>query len=311
MEFRRLGNSGLKVSEIGVGCNNFGVRIDQAQSTLVVNSALDLGINLFDVADVYGHGASETQLGVAMGKRRHEMVLASKFAIPLAEKPVQRGGSRQYIMEAVEASLRRLKTDYLDVYQMHRPDPDTPIEETLRALDDLVRAGKVRYLGNSNFLGWQIADADWTAREGRLTRFVSAQNNYSLFERAIEKEVLPACERFGLGMLPYYPLAGGLLSGKYKRGAAAPENTRLHAWGARGEAMLTDRNFDIVQKLSGYAEARGHNVLQLAFAWLLGHKVVSSVIAGASNPDQVKSNVEAASWRLTPQDVEEVSALAS
>jgi aryl-alcohol dehydrogenase-like predicted oxidoreductase len=214
-------------------------------------------------------------------------------------------------MEAVEASLRRLKTDYLDVYQMHRPDPDTPIEETLRALDDLVRAGKVRYLGNSNFLGWQIADADWTAREGRLTRFVSAQNNYSLFERAIEKEVLPACERFGLGMLPYYPLAGGLLSGKYKRGAAAPENTRLHAWGARGEAMLTDRNFDIVQKLSGYAEARGHNVLQLAFAWLLGHKVVSSVIAGASNPDQVKSNVEAASWRLTPQDVEEVSALAS
>jgi aryl-alcohol dehydrogenase-like predicted oxidoreductase len=213
-------------------------------------------------------------------------------------------------MSAVEASLKRLGTDYIDLYQMHGPDKDTPIEETLGALDDLVTQGKVRYIGNSNFTGWQIADADWTSRSEHLNRFVSAQNNFSLLERKVEFEVTPACERFGLGVLPYFPLASGLLTGKYKRGEGAPEGTRLAAWGARGQAALNDKNYDKLEALSSYAEERGHDLLDLAFGWLLGHGVVSSVIAGATKPEQVKANAGAAAWKLTPQEVAEVSELA-
>jgi aryl-alcohol dehydrogenase-like predicted oxidoreductase len=310
MEYRRLGTSGLKVSEVGLGCNNFGMRIDQAATSAVVGACLDAGITFFDTADVYGGSKSEVMLGEALKGKRHEVVLATKFASPMGAGPDQRGGSRRYVMNAVEASLKRLGTDYIDLYQMHQPDKDTPIEETLGALDDLVTQGKVRYVGNSNFTGWQIADADWTARDAHINRFVSAQNNYSLLERKVEFEVNPACERFGLGMLPFFPLASGLLTGKYRRGEAPAADTRLAAWGARGQAALNDKNFDRLEALSGYAEARGHDLLELAFAWLLGHGVVSSVIAGATKPEQVKANAAAAGWKLTPEEVAEVSELA-
>lgn len=307
MKVRRLGNSGLKVSVIGLGCNNFGMRIDQAQTQTVVDTAIDAGITLFDTADIYGGTQSEVFLGKALGKRRHEIILATKFGMPIGQDPRKRGGSRKWIMTAVEDSLRRLGTDYIDLYQHHQPDADTPVDETLRALDDLVTHGKVRYLGNSNYTGWQIADADWSA--AGLTRFVSAQNLYSLMERDVEREVLPACDHFGLGFLPFFPLASGLLSGKYKRGVAPPEGTRLAAWGARGQAAMSDANFDKVEALEAWAAARGHTLLELAFAWLLGHETVSSVIAGATTADQVKANAATAGWRLTPEEVTEVSAL--
>ncbi|MET0182106.1 MAG: aldo/keto reductase [Caulobacterales bacterium] len=310
MELRRLGDSGLKVSEVGLGCNNFGMRIDQEATNTVVASAIDAGINFFDTADIYGGTLSEVMLGKALGARRKEIVLATKFGGPVGKAPHERGGSRRHVIEAAEASLKRLGTDYIDLYQLHFPDPETPIEETLRALDDLVRAGKVRYIGGSNFSGYQIADADWIARTGHMTRFVSAQNQYSLLERGIEHEILPACEKFGLGVLPFFPLASGLLTGKYKRNEAPPEGTRLAAWGERGAQSLNDKNFDIIDKLTTWSRERGHTLLELAFAWLLGHRSVSSVIAGATKPEQVNANAATALWKLTPAEVAEVSKLA-
>jgi len=307
MKMRRLGDSGLKVSEVGLGCNNFGMRIGQDEATAVVDAAIDAGVTLFDTADIYGGTKSEEFLGKALGKRRNDIVLATKFGMRIGDDPRRMGGSRRWIMRAVEDSLKRLGTDWIDLYQFHAPDPDTPIDETLRALDDLLTQGKVRYIGNSNFTGWQIADADWTA--AGATRFVSAQNQYSLLERKVEFEVLPACEHFGLGFLPFFPLGSGLLSGKYKRGEKPPEGTRLAAWGARGAAALSDKNFDKVEKLTDWAEARGHTILELAFAWLLGHEVVSSVIAGATSAEQVKTNAATAAWALTPEEVEEVGKL--
>ena len=307
MKMRRLGTSGLKVSEVGLGCNNFGMRIDQKATQEVIDAALDAGVTLFDTADIYGGTKSEEFLGKALGKRRGDIVLATKFGMRIGDDERRKGGSRRWIMRAVEDSLQRLGTDWIDLYQFHAPDPDTPIEETLRALDDLVTQGKVRYIGNSNFTGWQIADADWAA--AGATRFVSAQNQFSLLERKVEFEVLPACEHFGLGFLPFFPLASGLLSGKYKRGEKPPEGTRLAAWGSRGAAALSDRNFDRVEKLTAWAEARGHTLLELAFAWLLGHEVVSSVIAGATSPGQVTANAATAGWALTPDEVKEVGDL--
>jgi aryl-alcohol dehydrogenase-like predicted oxidoreductase len=309
MEYRRLGHSGLKVSAVGLGCNNFGMRIDQEATTAVVEACFDAGVTFFDTADVYGGSKSETMLGEALKGKRHEVVLATKFASPMGKGPDQRGGSRRYVLSAVEASLRRLQTDYIDLYQMHRPDEDTPIEETLSALDDLVTQGKVRYIGNSNFTGWQIADADWTARSEHLARFVSAQNNYSLLERKVEFEVNPACERFGLGMLPFFPLASGMLTGKYRRGEPPAEGTRMAAFGPRAQAAMTDATFDKLDALTGWAAERGKSLLDLAFAWLLGHEVVSSVIAGATKPEQVHANAAAGSWTLTPAEVAEVTAL--
>jgi len=307
MRTRRLGSSGLKVSEVGLGCNNFGMRIDQKATQAVVDAALEAGVTFFDTADIYGGTKSEEFLGKALGKRRTDITLATKFGMRIGDDPRRMGGSRRWIMRAVEDSLTRLGTDYIDLYQFHSPDADTPIDETLRALDDLVTQGKVRYIGNSNFTGWQIADADWTAAGS--TRFVSAQNLYSLLERKVEFEVLPACEHFGLGFLPFFPLASGLLSGKYRRGEAPPEGTRLAAWGARGAAAMSDKNFDKVEKLEAWATERGHTILELAFAWLLGHEVVSSVIAGATTPEQVKTNAATAEWRLTPEEVDEVGKL--
>ncbi|WP_374471811.1 aldo/keto reductase [Phenylobacterium sp.] len=309
MELRRLGNSGLKVSAVGLGCNNFGMRIDQDQTQAVVDAAIDAGITFFDTADIYGGTKSEAFLGKALGKRRADVIVATKFGMAVGGDERKKGGSRRWIMQAVEDSLRRLGTDWIDLYQHHQPDPDTPVDETLRALDDLVTQGKVRYIGNSNYTGWQIADADWTA--AGQSRFVSAQNLYSLLERKSAFEVLPACEHFGLGFLPFFPLASGLLSGKYRRGEPPPEGTRLAAWGQRGQQAMTDANFDRVERLTAWAEARGHTLLELAFAWLLGQPVVSSVIAGATTPDQVRANAAAAAWALTPDEVAEVTRLAS
>ncbi len=307
MKMRRLGSSGLKVSAVGLGCNNFGAWIDEKATQAVVDGAIDAGINFFDTADIYGGTESEVFLGRALGKRRSDIVLATKFGMRLGEDERRRGASRRWIMRAVEDSLQRLGTDYIDLYQLHGPDADTPIDETLRALDDLVTQGKVRYIGNSNFKGWQIADADWTA--AGQSRFVSAQNLYSILERDVEREVLPACEHFGLGFLPFFPLAAGLLTGKYKRGQKAPQGTRLNTWGARGENMLSDKNFDKVEALEGWARERGHTILELAFAWQLGHPVVSSVIAGATTPQQAAANAATADWELTPDEVNKVTAL--
>ena len=309
MEYRRLGRSGLHVSLAGLGCNNFGMRIDYGAAEKVTNAALDAGITLFDTADVYGRGASEEMLGRALGARRHEVIIATKFAAPMGEGPMGRGGSRHRIAEACEASLRRLGTDYIDLYQMHMPDPDTPIEETLRALDDLVRSGKVRYIGNSNYKGWQIAEAHWTAETHHLTKMVSAQNHYNLMERGVEAEVVPACNHYGLGMLPYFPLASGFLTGKYRPGQGVAEGTRLAAWGERAQGVLTDANFATLEKLESWAEERGRTVLDLAIAWLSSQSHVSSVISGATKPEQLDANAAAVEWVLTDEEVAEVAAL--
>ena len=310
MEFRRLGRSGLKVSVAGIGCNNFGMRIDEEASGTVVRAALEAGVTLFDTADVYGNGRSEEFLGRALGAERSRVIVATKFAWPMGEGPYEGGTSRRYIMRAVEASLRRLGTDYIDLYQVHRPDWETPIEETLDALNDLVRDGKVRYIGSSAFTAWQIADADWAARTRHLSSFISAQNEWSMLERSIEPDVVPACERFGLGVLPYFPLANGFLSGKYRRGEAFPTGSRLEAWKDRYGHLASDENFTRLEKLTAYAEDRGHTMLDLAIAWLATRPVVSSVIAGATSPEQVTANAAAAAdWRLTDSEMEEVNAV--
>jgi len=306
MEYRNLGNSGLRVSLVGIGCNNFGARMDADAVQRVVDAALDHGINLFDTANTYGQGQSEELLGKALGRRRHEVVIATKFGNPLGEGVYNSGASRKYIVKACEDSLRRLGTDYIDLYQVHNPDPRTPIEETLRALDDLVRDGKVRYIGHSNFAGWQAVEAHYVAERHNLERFISAQNEYSLLNRRIERELVPACEKYGLGILPYFPLASGLLTGKYRRGEPPPEGTRLAKMQPMAQRLLTDRNWDIVEKLQSFAESRGHTLLELAFGWLATKPYISSVIAGATSPEQVAANVAAASWRLTPEEMAEV-----
>jgi aryl-alcohol dehydrogenase-like predicted oxidoreductase len=311
MEFRNLGDAGLRVSVAGLGTNNFGGRLDQAGTTAVVQESLDQGITLFDTADIYGGGLSEEYLGKALGSRRSEVIIATKFGATSGDGPYNEGASRHYIHHCVEASLRRLGTDYIDLYQLHTPDPHTPIEETLRALDDLVRVGKVRYVGSSNFSGWQIADADWTARAGGLTRMVTAQNEWSLLKREVELDVIPSCERFRVGMLPYFPLASGFLTGKYQRGEAFGTDTRLHAWGARMpdylKALTSGANWDHLEHLRTFAEAAGHTVHELALGWLASRPVVTSVIAGATSPEQVRGNVAATeAWALAADEMAEV-----
>lgn len=311
MEYRNLGHSGLQVSVVGLGTNNFGGRMDAAATASVVDACLDQGITLFDTADVYGgQGKSEEYLGKALqGGKREKAIIATKFGMKMGEGPHTSGGSRKYIMAAVDASLKRLGTDYIDLYQIHRPDPTTPLEETMRALDDLVRDGKVRYLGNSNFAGWQITDAHHIAEREHLTRFISAQNEYSLLTRGVEQEVAPAATAFGLGVLPFFPLASGLLTGKYRRGEAAPAGTRLAA-GPAGQRALTDSNFDVVERLEEYAQTHGHTLLELAFSWLASKPYVGSVIAGATKPEQVAANAAAASWKLSAEEMAEVDAIA-
>ncbi len=311
MEYRNVGRSGLPVSVAGLGCNNFGMRIDKEQTAAVVHRALDLGVTLFDTADIYGGTRSEEFLGAALGDRRKNVVVATKFVGPVGEGPLNRGASRRHVFDAVENSLRRLGTDWIDLYQIHFPDVTTPIEETLRALDDLVKQGKVRYIGCSNFAAWQVVEAQWTARTEHFVPLISAQSEYNLLNRRIERELVPACQEYELGILPYFPLASGFLSGKYRPGEKPPEGTRLAAWGPRGEEVLSERNFAILGALEQFAEARGKSVLDVAIGWLASHPYVPSAIAGATKPEQVEENVKAAEWRLTPEEVSEIDGITS
>ncbi len=307
MEIRNLGQSGLRVSSIGLGCNNFGGRIDDAATKLVIHKAFDLGITLFDTADVYGErGGSETVMGRILGDNRKRIVLATKFAMPMDDSGEKLGGSRRYIMTAIEDSLRRLKTDTIDLYQMHQADPRTPIEETLRALDDLIRQGKVRYVGCSNFPAWQMTEAAWTARSAGLNGFVSCQDEYSLIHRKPEAELLPAARRLGFGLLPYFPLASGLLTGKYRRNVSLPAGTRLANTQRLADRYLTERNWVIAEKLGDFVGERGRTMLELAFSWLLAQNPVASVIAGATKPEQLEQNVKAGSWALTAEELAEI-----
>lgn len=305
MQFRNLGRSGLRVSLVGLGCNNFGGRIDLEASRKVVDAAIEQGITLFDTADIYGEKAgSERALGEILGHRRKEIVLASKFGMKMFHGG--EGGSRRYIISAVEDSLARLKTDWIDLYQYHRPDPLTPIEETLRALEDLVTSGKVRYIGCSNMPSWQVADAQWTARDLAIAGFASAQDEYSLLKRGAEAELIPALRHFGMGLLPYFPLANGALTGKYKRGAPMPDGARLTKLPDRAGQIFSDENWRRIEGLSAFAEARGRTLVELAFSWLAAKPVVSSVIAGATKPEQIAANVKAADWALSAEDLAEI-----
>ncbi|GAA4341579.1 aldo/keto reductase [Pigmentiphaga soli] len=306
MELRSLGKSGLRVSLVGLGCNNFGGRIDLDASRAVIDKAIDLGITLFDTADIYGNkGGSETVMGQLLGDRRKQIVLATKFGMPMDDTGRAQGGSRRYVIEAVEASLRRLRTDWIDLYQLHRPDPLTPVEETLRALDDLVRSGKVRYVGCSNFAAWQVVEAHWIARELGSNAFVSCQNEYSLVQRREEPELVPALRAYGVGLLPYFPLASGLLTGKY-RGGKVPDGTRLSKEARLANRYLNDRNLQLADQLAAFAESRGHTLLELAFGWLAAQPVVASVIAGATRPEQLQQNVDAVRWLPGPEDLAEI-----
>lgn len=304
VEQRRLGASDLEVSVIGLGCNNFGGRTDADETREVVAAALDHGINFFDTADIYGKTRSEQFLGAALAGRREQAIVATKFGGQIGDDESARGASAAYIVRAAEASLSRLGTDYIDLYQLHFPDETVPIEETLDALDALVRAGKVRWIGCSNFSASQIAAAEAAASASGGAHFVTAQNHLSLIDRHVEKEILPACERYGWSVLPYFPLGSGMLTGKYRRGEPPAKGTRLAKMGARAALALNDRNFDLVDALTRFAEARGHTILELAFCWLLSKPAIGSVIAGATSPAQVAANVAAgAAWRLSADEL--------
>jgi aryl-alcohol dehydrogenase-like predicted oxidoreductase len=308
LQQRNLGRSGLIVSAVGLGCNNFGGRSDYAATRAVVHKALDLGITLFDTSDTYGeNGASEEYLGRALAGRRHDIVLASKFARPMDPEGRLQGASRRYIMAAVEASLKRLNTDYIDLYQQHIADPKTPIEETLRALDDLVHQGKVRYIGCSTLSAWQVVEAQWVSTHFDLARYVSCQERYSLLDRNLD--LMPVIEAYGLGLIPFSPLANGLLTGKYRRNMPLPAGARLATTPRLAERYLTEENWAIVERIADFCEARGHSVLELALSWLLHRPAVASVIAGATTPAQVEANVRAGSWTLSREDMDEIDRL--
>lgn len=307
IEKRKVGGTSLEVSAIGLGCNNFGLRIDLEQTRAVVDRALALGVTLFDTADRYGDppGTSETYLGQVLGERRKNIVLASKFGNPMDASGTMQGASRRYIKIAVEASLRRLKTEWIDLYQMHRPDPDTPIEETLRALEDLVREGKIRYAGCSQFSAAQIREAHTTARKTGVRGLVSAQNEYNLLERRAEREFIPALRECGISFIPFYPLAGGLLSGKYKD-HVVPEGTRFSKPRAQEHRMLNEERWKVLGELHAFCAAREKSMLELAVNWLLARPAVASVIAGATKPGQIEQNVKAAGWKLSEADFAEL-----
>jgi aryl-alcohol dehydrogenase-like predicted oxidoreductase len=311
VEQRNLGKSGLRVSAVGLGCNNFGGRIDLEATRRVVHKALDLGITFFDEADTYGdpRGGSESCLGQILGDRRKDLVLATKFARPMDGSGRFEGASRHYIMAEVEASLKRLRTDWIDLYQQHQPDPLTPIEETLRALDDLVRQGKVRYIGSSTLPAWQVVEARWTSKHLGLHHFVSCQEEYSLLARGLDHQLMPVLESYGLGLIPFRPLADGLLTGKYQRGAAFPAGTRLGSMPRAAGRYLSDQNWAVIERLAGFAAERGHTLLDLALSWLLRRPAVASVIAGATTPEQVEQNARAANWALTTDDMHELDQL--
>jgi aryl-alcohol dehydrogenase-like predicted oxidoreductase len=305
MDTRRIGD--LEVTIVGIGCNNFGRRLDSAGASAVVHAAMEAGINLFDTADVYGDGVSEEYLGKALGSRRDEVIIATKFGVQLGDDPNRGGASPRWIERAVEDSLRRLGTDRIDLYQLHKPDDNTPVEDTLEALDRLVSAGKVRQIGCSNHSGVQIEAALSISRKRGLARYVSVQNEYSLLHREPEKGVTEVCRRNGLALLPYFPLASGMLTGKYTRGEEAPAGSRLARMSAsRADRFANARNFDCVERLAVFAEERGHTILELAMSWLVAQPLVSSVIAGAMSPGQVRANAAAVRWELLPEDLAEI-----
>ncbi|MDI1465721.1 aldo/keto reductase [Catellatospora sp. KI3] len=314
MRYRPLGNSGLTVSAVGLGCNNFGWRLDLDGTRAVVDAALDAGITFFDTADIYGRGtavgASESMLGEVLKGRRDQVVLATKFGhqdVDLEFGPAAGAkGGRAYIRRAVEDSLRRLGTDHIDLYQLHTPDPATPIGETLSALHELVQAGKVRYIGCSQFTGWQVADAVRVAQQLNTTAFISAQNHWSLLERGIEAEIVPAARHYGMGVLPFFPLANGLLTGKVRRGQAAPDDSRLAKESAR---FITEARLDTVEALAGWAERHEQSLLQTAIGWLAAQPGCGSVIAGATSPEQVRANAAAADWIPSASELAELDEL--
>ena len=311
MQERNLGKTGLRVSLVGLGCNNFGGRIDLEATHKVVHKALDCGITLFDTADAYGErGGSETLLGEVLRERRKDIVLASKFGLPMDDSGRLQGGSRGYIMRAVEASLKRLKTDWIDLYQLHRYDPSTPIEETLRALDDLVRQGKVRHIGCSNLPAWRVVEAQWTAKTEHLHAFASCQDEYSLVMREVEADLLPMMQAYGMSLLPYFPLASGLLTGKYEKNAPLPQGARLTNTQRLADRYMTEANWKIVEGLRELCAKRGWSMLDLAFSWLAANPLVASVIAGATKPEQIEQNVKAVELKLTAQDLAEIDAIA-
>ncbi|MGB1844352.1 MAG: aldo/keto reductase [Thalassobaculaceae bacterium] len=312
MEYRNLGSSGLRVSLVGLGCNNFGMRLDLEQTRAVVDRAFDLGITLFDTADMYGgRGGSETQLGKILGHRRKDIVLASKFGMAMSDDGTKIGASRRYIMSAVEDSLRRLKTDWIDLYQLHQPDPLTPLDETMQALDDLVTQGKIRYIGCSNLPSWQVVESQWISKSMGLNRFVSCQDEYNILNRNVEAELIPAMQKYGCGLLPYFPLASGLLTGKYKR-TEMPEGARLTDMPTFANRIyLTDENFDIVDNLNEFAHKTGHSILELAFGWMASRPTTASIIAGATKPEQIDANVAAVNWVLSQSEIDEVDKISA
>lgn len=305
METRKLGTSDLTVSVVGLGCNNFGM-LPIERSREVVHHALDSGITLFDTADIYGNrGGSETQLGAILGPRRKDIVLATKFGMAMDDAGTKVGAAKSYVLKACEDSLRRLRTDVIDLYQLHQPDPKTPIEETLDALNQLVQEGKVRYIGCSNLPGWQVVEAAWTSRTKGYASFVSAQDEYSLVMRDIERELIPALKKYTMGLLPYFPLASGLLTGKYS-GGNIPEGTRMAMMKRLADRYMTAANLATVEKLDAFCKARGRTLLELAFSWLLMNPVLTSVIAGATRPEQIDQNIAAAGWKLSAEELAEV-----
>lgn len=312
MEYRQLGNSGLQVSEIGLGTNNFGhhdrppFHLRSADAAVVIDRALDEGINLIDTANSYGEGLSEEFIGLALKGKRHQAVIATKVSSRIGEGPNMAGNSRKHIFDEVDKSLLRLGTDYIDLYQIHWFDPNTSIEETLRAMDDLVSQGKVRYIGCSNFRAWQVCEAVWTSRSVGITSFVSVQPCYNMLDRAIEVDLLPFCEKYEVGVLPYFPLAHGFLTGKYRRDQLPPKGTRL---AADSKGLLIEEHFDLLDQLEKFAMDRGHTILELAFAWLLARPTVSSVIAGATSGKQVAANAASVEWRISDEELAEVNAL--
>jgi len=303
VEKRKIGT--LDVSVAGLGCNNFGWRIDADATAAVVNAAIDSGINFFDTADVYGGGQSEEYLGRALKGRREKVLIATKFGMKMADG--KEGAQSAYIRQAASDSLRRLGTDHIDLYQLHRPDPSTPISDTLGALSELVKAGKVREIGCSNFSAQQLREAAQVSLHTGAPRFVSVQNNYSLLHREPEAEVLPECQALGIAFLPYFPLANGLLTGKYRKGQPFPKSSR--AEDGFGPKVFTDENLELAEQLRSFAESRGHTLLELSMAWLASRSVISSVIAGAKTPEQVRANASAVSWRLTDAEVAAVNAM--
>ena len=308
MEYRQLGNSGLRVSTIGLGTNQFGGKVDQAGVNSIIDAAAELGINFIDTADVYTKGRSEETLGVALKNRWDQVVLGTKVHGKTGDGPNDYGTSRYHIMNGVEASLRRLQADHIDLYQIHRYDATTPVEEMMRALDDLVTSGKVRYIGASNFAAWQLAEANVLAEMHGWTSFISIQNHYHMLERQLEREVLPYCTARTVGILPYFPLAGGFLTGKYQRGEAAPAGSRGES-SAYVQQYMTDANYTKVEAMAAWAQARDHSMVELAHAWLLGHPAVSSVISGVTGVAQLQANAASASWQLSAADMEEIGAI--